>query len=50
MFHLTEPFMRLAHERIKDLRREAKAERLDRSTYPDGERQPRILRHWTNRF
>ncbi len=35
--------------RAGQLRREPTAERLRRAGYADGERRPRITRHWANR-
>lgn len=40
--------MMLAHERRADYERRTLLGRINR-TYLDKERQPRILRHWTNR-
>lgn len=39
----------LAEDRARELRRAAKSQRLNQTRYPDRERQPRILFHWTNR-
>ncbi|CAN5601919.1 hypothetical protein BH24DEI1_BH24DEI1_02100 [soil metagenome] len=49
MFTIHDPFMRLAKDRVSDLQRNTKAQRLNQTRYPDRERQPRILFHWTNR-
>lgn len=40
--------LQIAKGRIADLRRINWQNRLA-STYPDGERQPKHLKHWTNR-
>ena len=42
-------FTLLASDHIAELQRHAKSARLARVSYPDRERTPRILRHWTNR-
>lgn len=44
-----DPLMRLAHDRLRELRRAARAQSLSHAFYPDAERQPRLKRHWTNR-
>lgn len=41
--------MQLTRNRGGQPRREPSAERLRRAGYPDGERRPRITRHWANR-
>lgn len=42
-------FIMIAHDHAAELQRHAKSARLVRASYPDRERTPRILRHWTNR-
>lgn len=39
----------LATNHVAELQRQAKSARLARSSYPDRERTPRVLKHWTNR-
>ena len=46
---ITEPMLQVAREHARDLRRQAKYKALSRTEYPDGEKRPRILRHWANR-
>jgi hypothetical protein len=41
--------LQLARARAGQPRREPSAERLRRAGYADGERRPRITRHWANR-
>ena len=45
---LPNAFMLIAAERQADYHRRTPIERIKRA-YLDKERQPRILRHWTNR-
>lgn len=42
-------FTLLANDHIAELQRHAKSARLAQVGYPDRERTPRVLRHWTNR-
>lgn len=41
--------LRIALHRIADLQRSVEGRNLQRVGYPDGERRPRIPRHWANR-
>ncbi len=42
-------FTLLANNHLAELHRHAKSARLEQVGYPDRERTPRLLRHWTNR-
>ena len=45
------PFLNLtllANNHRAELERHTRSARLARSSYPDRERTPRVLRHWTN--
>ena len=39
----------LVTNHVAELARHSRSARLRRINYPDRERSPRILRHWTNR-
>ena len=41
--------LRIAHERHADLQHRSRTVALRRHGYRDGERRPRLLRHWANR-
>ncbi len=42
-------FTLLANNHLAELQRHTKSARLAQVSYPDRERTPRVLKHWTNR-